>query len=103
MTHHTRRLTPAPLSLALAAVLSAFAATATASSPDPQTTADQTAPDQAGDAPDAKRLDSVMVTGSRIGRVGFDSLEPATVVGAEYIQGYGFTNIADAQIGRAHV
>ncbi|CEM58977.1 TonB-dependent receptor domain-containing protein [Xanthomonas campestris] len=96
MTHHTRRLTPAPLSLALAAVLSAFAATATASSPDPQTTADQTAPDQAGDAPDAKRLDSVMVTGSRIGRVGFDSLEPATVVGAEYIQGYGFTNIADA-------
>ena len=41
-------------------------------------------------------LDTVRVTGSRIQRAGFDTLEPATVVGQEYLQERGITNVADA-------
>ncbi|GGE91195.1 TonB-dependent receptor domain-containing protein [Sphingomonas prati] len=40
--------------------------------------------------------DSVVVTGSRIRRAGFDTLEPATVVSSEYLQARGLTNVADA-------
>ncbi|MCC4600998.1 TonB-dependent receptor domain-containing protein [Xanthomonas melonis] len=81
------------LSLALMAVLTASNAAAQS-----QTNASQ---DSAASAPgasatNAKQLDSVKVTGSRIARAGFDTLEPANVVGREYIQGFGFTNVADA-------
>lgn len=41
-------------------------------------------------------LDAVQVTGSRIFRAGFDTLEPATVVTREKIEQRGITNIADA-------
>jgi outer membrane receptor protein involved in Fe transport len=43
-----------------------------------------------------KALTEVVVTGSRIVRAGFDTLEPATVVTGEYIESRGLTNIADA-------
>ncbi len=41
-------------------------------------------------------VEEVVVTGSRIPRAGFDTLQPAVVVDAEFIQQRGFTNIADA-------
>lgn len=41
-------------------------------------------------------LDAIQVTGSRIFRAGFDTLEPATVVTRERIEQRGITNIADA-------
>lgn len=44
----------------------------------------------------AVELDAVVVTGSRIRRAGFDTLEPATVVTREYIEERGITNVADA-------
>jgi outer membrane receptor protein involved in Fe transport len=40
--------------------------------------------------------DTIIVTGSRIPRAGFDTLEPATVVSAEYLDARGLTNVADA-------
>jgi len=44
----------------------------------------------------ATELDTVVVTGSRIRRAGFDTLEPATVVTREAIVAQGITNVADA-------
>jgi outer membrane receptor protein involved in Fe transport len=41
-------------------------------------------------------LERVFVTGSRIPRAGFDTLEPASVVTREYIDSRGITNVADA-------
>ena len=38
----------------------------------------------------------IVVTGSRIPRAGFDTLEPATVVSSEYLETRGLTNVADA-------
>ncbi len=43
-----------------------------------------------------KAIQEVVVTGSRIVRAGYDTLEPASVVSGEYIQSRGLTNIADA-------
>jgi outer membrane receptor protein involved in Fe transport len=45
---------------------------------------------------DDKALQEVVVTGSRIVRAGYDTLEPASVVTAEYIESRGLTNVADA-------
>ncbi|KAF1014779.1 MAG: Vitamin B12 transporter BtuB [Stenotrophomonas maltophilia] len=42
------------------------------------------------------QLDRVTVTGSRIYRAGFDTLEPAAVVSRESIENYGDTNLIDA-------
>ncbi|MEH6418672.1 TonB-dependent receptor domain-containing protein [Pseudomonas sp. CGJS7] len=44
----------------------------------------------------ATELEGIQVTASRIPRTGFDTLEPATVVGGEQVRERGFTNIADA-------
>lgn len=38
----------------------------------------------------------VVITGSRIVRAGFDTLEPATTVASEYLENRGVTNIGDA-------
>ncbi|MCL1525685.1 TonB-dependent receptor [Xanthomonas nasturtii] len=92
MSNCTRWPRASSLSLALMSALVA-ATTAQAQTDEAPTTP---ASDQASAGGEAKQLDSVMVTGSRIARVGFDSLEPANVVGREYIQGFGFTNVADA-------
>ncbi|HJR71626.1 MAG TPA: TonB-dependent receptor plug domain-containing protein, partial [Gammaproteobacteria bacterium] len=44
----------------------------------------------------AQETEEILVTGSRIRRAGFDTLEPATVVSKEYIDLRGLTNVADA-------
>jgi outer membrane receptor protein involved in Fe transport len=41
-------------------------------------------------------IETMVVTGSRIPRAGFDTMLPATVLDSEFIQARGFTNIADA-------
>lgn len=51
---------------------------------------------EASSSSNAATLDKVVVTGSRIRRAGFDTLEPATVITREAIQVRGFTNLADA-------
>ena len=51
---------------------------------------------EAGTAASAQMLDTVTVTGSRIPRAGFDTLEPATVVTGESIRERGMINVADA-------
>lgn len=87
MAIHTppRRTT---LSLALIpALLMATATSAYAASPE----AAQTKPDKT-----LTELDRVTVTGSRIFRAGFDTLEPASVVSRENIQAYSHTNLIDA-------
>lgn len=90
-THRNIRFIRSPLTLALAAALFAQAGIAHAqdanSSPAAQ---EQSAKDKLAE------LDAVKVTGSRIQRAGFDTLEPATVVGQEYLQERGITNVADA-------
>jgi outer membrane receptor for ferrienterochelin and colicin len=43
----------------------------------------------------ARTLDTIQVTGSRIPRAGFDTLEPATAITREAIDARGITNIAD--------
>ncbi|MBS3959059.1 MAG: TonB-dependent receptor [Xanthomonadaceae bacterium] len=60
--------------------------------------AQQQEADEDADQPEeeARVLDTIQVTGSRIFRAGFDTLEPATVVTRERIEARGITNIADA-------
>lgn len=41
-------------------------------------------------------VEEVVVTGSRIPRAGFDTMLPATVLNAEFLEARGFTNVADA-------
>lgn len=90
----TRQIRPAftPLSLALtsALLLCGNAIAADAAQEQPEGEQDSSSEQK------AKDLDRVVVTGSRIPRAGFDTLEPATVVSRQYIEGFGFTNIADA-------
>jgi outer membrane receptor protein involved in Fe transport len=43
-----------------------------------------------------KPIQEVVVTGSRIIRAGYDTLEPASVVTSQYIEERGLTNVADA-------
>lgn len=83
------RRTPLVLGICMAMTTSAFAQTVTDQAAAPQDAAQPS--EQA-----ATDLDTVIVTGSRIRRAGFDTLEPATVVGKEYIAERGITNIADA-------
>lgn len=45
---------------------------------------------------DATTIEEVTVTGSRIPRAGFDTMQPASVIDGEYLDARGFTNIADA-------
>ena len=51
---------------------------------------------QPGKKSDDKREAEVLVTGSRIKRAGFDTLEPALVVSGDYVRSRGLTNVADA-------
>src|SRR5688572_27515437 len=62
------------------------------------------AQDQTGDQPEpvispvaeSEDGESILITGSRIRRAGFDTLEPAVVVSNEYLETRGLTNVADA-------
>ena len=86
----TYRRLPAftPLSLALSSVLLFAAAPVVAQT----ATTDDAAPAQASPTD----LDRMTVTGSRIYRAGFDTLEPAAVVSRQSIEAYGQTNLIDA-------
>lgn len=79
----------------LAGILIALSSPAFAQQAD-QATPDADAAALSSQADDATELDAIVVTGSRIRRAGFDTLEPATVVTKEYIDDRGLTNVADA-------
>lgn len=55
-----------------------------------QTSASDVAPDST-----ATEFESIVVTGSKLPRAGFDTVLPATVVNAEFIEDRGITNAAD--------
>lgn len=78
---------PLMLGIMLALAAPAFAQEATPAKPAGQ---------QQQGAEDATDIETIVVTGSRIRRAGFDTLEPATVVTREYIDDRGLTNVADA-------
>ncbi len=59
-----------------------------------QSTSAESTPAQSAPAGDS--LGEIVVTGSRIPRAGFDTLEPATVIDSKYIESRGITNVADA-------
>ncbi|HHW4681348.1 MAG TPA: TonB-dependent receptor domain-containing protein, partial [Xylella taiwanensis] len=83
------------LALASTLLLVAYAANATAAEPQHSTNEDSTsAPHDSHHK--TTDLDRVVITGSRIPRAGFDTLEPATVVNQQYLDSFGFTNVADA-------
>jgi outer membrane receptor protein involved in Fe transport len=93
------------LSVALSTALFALGApallvAAPGPSPEPQAGAQQSEPqDPAAEretASGTRELETITVTGSRIRRAGFDTLEPAIVVDAVQIQRRGLTNVADA-------
>ncbi len=83
---HTKNRTPLWLSISLA-----FFALSAGESALAQTS------NKADDAAaSAEELDEVVVTGSRIKRAGYDTLEPAVTLGEEYIKSRAITNVADA-------
>jgi outer membrane receptor protein involved in Fe transport len=51
--------------------------------------------EEAEGADGARELETIVVTGTRIRRAGFDTLEPAIVVDQGYVRDRGLTNIAD--------
>jgi len=53
-------------------------------------------PAPADEAEDGGDKELIVVTGSRIRRAGYDTLEPALVVSKEYLDTRGLTNVADA-------
>jgi outer membrane receptor protein involved in Fe transport len=54
------------------------------------------APAPADEAEDGDDKELIVVTGSRIRRAGFDTLEPALVISQQYLDTRGLTNAADA-------
>ncbi len=100
-----KALTLSPLAAALGVALFSLthAGLAQAQDPTPVADVDKAAAD-AKKAEEAKKAeqakvtntDTVIVTGSRIPRAGFDTLEPATVISRDYLDTRGLTNIADA-------
>jgi len=63
----------------------------------------QEADSAAAPTSEATELDRITVTGSRILRAGFDTLEPAAVVTRENIEAYGHTNLVEALISTPSV
>ena len=47
-------------------------------------------------ADDEEAIEEIVVTGSRIPRTGFDTMLPANVINAEFMDRRGYTNIGDA-------
>ena len=83
------RFEKTPIALAAASL---FAFTVMGAQAQQVQAAATSAPAQEAAAP----LERVTVTGSRVFRAGFDTLEPATVVTRESIEASGVTNVADA-------
>ena len=55
----------------------------------------QSAPQQQGEEEDVL-VEEIIITGSRIKRAGFDTLQPAVQINADYIDERGFDNVAGA-------
>ena len=55
-----------------------------------------TAPSQAQTGDNDETLDEIVITGSRIPRAGFDTLQPAVVIDSQFIQDRGYTDIGTA-------
>ncbi|MBB5684752.1 TonB-dependent receptor domain-containing protein [Sphingobium boeckii] len=70
-----------------------FSNAAFAQAPEDETVAVQS--DVANAADDQSTGDAIVVTGSRIPRVGFDTLEPATTISSQLVESRGQTNIVD--------
>ena len=79
----------------LTALVLPFAGAAWAQDPQDAANDEDTAGETAREA-DVTQIDTITVTGSRIRRAGFDTLEPAVVVTRQAIEAQGLTNIADA-------
>ena len=95
----TRILSRHPLTFAVAACLAMPASVMAQTSqnvPPPQTTTTPPVQTQTDTDTTARSLDTVTVTGSRISRAGFDTLEPAQVIDRESIEQLGITNVADS-------
>ena len=45
---------------------------------------------------DDETLEEIVVTGSRIARAGYDTLQPAVNIDSDFMDNRGFTNVADA-------
>lgn len=94
MRIHTRALTTGSfIAFAIAALASPAAAQNAEQPVEAQEEADQPAPGPQADAPEEQ---SVVVTGSRIPRANFDTIEPAVVLGSQQIEERGYTNLGDA-------
>jgi outer membrane receptor for ferrienterochelin and colicin len=91
MTGRRKTIDDAGFALGVGALLSLGALFAA-----PSLAQDQDRDSRRSESDNEQRLETVLVTGSRIRRAGFDTLEPAGVVTAEYIESRGLTNIADA-------
>jgi len=100
MQHHSDFLPRRALSIAVLLAMPVIAAPVQAQQQTQQQTAQQASVQdvqpEAAQAATAQTLDAVVVTGSRIPRAGFDTLEPATVVTSEEIRERGMINVADA-------
>jgi len=81
--------------LSLAALAAALALGAPAFASEQEGTAPASTPNTAASAAPAEEAQSIVVTGSRIARSGFDQPTPVTVFGTERAQALGITNIAD--------
>ena len=62
----------------------------------PTSNAAETSSTKASASPNATTVGELVVTGSRIPRAGFETLEPATVVTAQKLEQRAFANVADA-------
>jgi len=90
----TRLISASVLTLALLMPSTSWAQTAS-----PDTQAAQSDGALVTDTPSAGEVQDggeIVITGSRIKRAEFDSLEPVTVVSNEYLNARGLTNVADA-------
>lgn len=90
-----KRPQPKALVSALSAALFALSASPWALAQE-QAPAEETEEAQAAEQEKAEELDVIVTTGTRIPRAGFDTLEPANVIGEDYVASRGLTNIADA-------
>lgn len=93
--NNTRSLNPNRLSAALAVAL-LFTATAVAAQDAAGIHATAADAEHSNEPASPTELARITVTGSRIYRAGFDTLEPAAVVSRESIEAYGHTNLIDA-------
>ncbi len=99
MKRNHPRFLPALLGSAAGLALVAAAAPQAWAQTEPQAQTEQatpqSAPQQQGEEEDVL-VEEIIITGSRIKRAGFDTLQPAVQINADYIDERGFDNVASA-------